>query len=53
MIKKPGFLHVDTDSLKPKVDWKMLGGHGQKMGVATLVSGLQNWLSQEWVNGII
>ena len=35
MLKKPDFLHVDTDSCKIEVDWKMLGYVGSKMGVAT------------------
>ena len=35
MLKKPDFLHVDTDSYKIEVDWKMLGCVGSKMGVAT------------------
>ena len=34
-MKKPGFLHVDTDSWKLEVDWAW-----SKMVVATLLSGL-------------
>ena len=40
MMKKPDFLHVDTDSWKLKVDQKILGWVWSKMAVATLVSGL-------------
>ena len=40
MMKKPDFLHVDTDSWKLKVNQKILGWAWSKMGVATLVSGL-------------
>ena len=29
-MKWPDFLHVNTNSLKLKVDQKILGGHGQK-----------------------
>ena len=28
-MKKPDFLHVDTDYWKLKVGWKILGGHDQ------------------------
>ena len=30
MMKKPDFLHANTNSSKVKVDWKMLGGYGHK-----------------------
>ena len=30
IMKKPDFLHVDTDSQKLKIDQKILAGHGQK-----------------------
>ena len=39
-LKKPDFLHVDTDSWKLKIIWKILWWAWSKMGVATLVSGL-------------
>ena len=39
-MKKPDFLHVDTDSWKLKVDQKILGWGWSKMGGATLVLGL-------------
>ena len=39
-MKKPDFLHVDTDSWKLKIIWKILWWAWSKMGVATLVSGL-------------
>ena len=39
-MKKPDFLHVDTDSWKLKIIWKILWWVWSKMGVATLVSGL-------------
>ena len=38
--KKPHFVHIDTDSWKIEVDWKILGWAWSKMGVATLFSGL-------------
>ena len=41
MLKKPDFLHVDTDSWKLKVDQRILGWAWSKMGVATLISGLK------------
>ena len=40
MMKKPDFMHADTDSWKLKVDWKILGWWWSKMVAATLVSGL-------------
>ena len=40
MMKKPDFLHVDTNSWKIEVDGKILGWGWSKMGVATLLSGL-------------
>ena len=40
MMKKPDFLHNDTDSWKIEILEKYCGGHGQKIGVATLFSGL-------------
>ena len=41
MMKKPAFLHVDTDSWKLEVDWKNIRGRAwSKMGVASLFSGL-------------
>ena len=39
-MKKPDFLHIDTDSWKLKIDQKILGWAWAKMGVATLVSEL-------------
>ena len=39
-MKKPAFLHVDTDSWKLGVDLKILGWAWSKMGVATLFSKL-------------
>ena len=44
MMKKPDFLNVHTDSCKLKIDWKILRLAWSRMGVATLVSGLKNWL---------
>ena len=38
------FLHVDTDSQKLKADQKFIGWAWGKMGVASLVTGLQNLL---------
>ena len=32
MMKKPEFLHVDTDSWKLEVDWKILGWAWSKNG---------------------
>ena len=43
-MKKPVFLHADTDSWKLKVDWKILGWTWSEMGVASLVLGLENLL---------
>ena len=40
MVKKPDFLHVDTDSWKVQVDLKILGWAWSKMGLTTLFSGL-------------
>ena len=40
MMKKPDFLHVDKNSLKFKVDSKILGCAWSKMDVSTLVTGL-------------
>ena len=39
------FLHVDTDSQKLKADQNFFGWAYSKMDVASLVIGLQNWLS--------
>ena len=39
-MKQPDFLHVDTNSQKLKVDWKVFGGAWSKISVANLVSGL-------------
>ena len=39
-----GILHVDTDSQKLKADQKVFGQAWSKMGVASLVTGLLNWL---------
>ena len=39
-MKKPHFLHVDTDSWKLKVNRKILVWVWSKLGSATLVSGL-------------
>ena len=40
MMKKPDFLHVDTDSWKLKVDQKVLWWVWSKMCLTTLVTGL-------------
>ena len=40
MMKKPDFLHVDTDSWKLKVDQKVLWWAWSKMCLTTLVTGL-------------
>ena len=40
MMKKLDFLHVDKNSLKLKVDSKILGCAWSKMDVSTLVTGL-------------
>ena len=51
MMKKPGFLYIDTDSWKLKVDKKILGWAWSKMGVATLVfRTLKLAVSQEGIN---
>ena len=39
-MKQPDFLHVDTNSHKPKVNRKILGRAWSKMGVVSLVLGL-------------
>ena len=39
-MKKPDFLHGDTDSWKLEVDQKILWWAWSKMDVATLFSGL-------------
>ena len=39
-----GFLHVDTHSHKLKIDENNFGWAWSKMGVASLVTGPQNWL---------
>ena len=39
-MKQPGFLHVDTNSHKLKVDQKNLGWAWSEMGVASQVTGL-------------
>ena len=39
-MKQPHFLHVDTNSQKSKVDWKVFGRPWSEMSVANLVSGL-------------
>ena len=46
------FLHAGTNSCKLKDDWKFLGRAWSNLGVASLVRGLQNWLSEEWTDGI-
>ena len=38
------FLHADTDSQKLKADQKFAGLAWSEMGVASLVTGLENWL---------
>ena len=43
-MKKPDFLHVDTHLWKLKIHWKIVGWAYSEMGVATLVSGHENWL---------
>ena len=50
MMKRPHFLHVDTDSWKLEVDWKILGWAWSKMDVGILFSGL--WKCQGEMNGI-
>ena len=37
-MKKPDFLHIDTNSWKLKFDWNILGEGLSKMSVATLGS---------------
>ena len=37
-------MHVNTDLQKLEAGQKILGGHCQKMGVASLVTGIKNWL---------
>ena len=37
-MKQRHFLHVDTNSQKLKVDWKVFGGAWSKTSVANLVS---------------
>ena len=39
-MKQPHFLHVEKNSQKLKVDWKVFGGALPKMSVANLVSKL-------------
>ena len=44
-------MHVDTNSHQLKVDQMFFALAGSKIGVASLVTGLKNWLiSQEWIN---
>ena len=43
-LKKPDFLHVDTNSWKLKVHWKIFRWVWSKVFVAALVSGHWNWL---------
>ena len=49
------FLHADTNSCKLEDDWEFWGWAWPKMGVASLVIGLQNWLylkneQMEWTD---
>ena len=37
-MKQPDFLHVDTNSYKLKIDWKIFGWAWSEMGVASLVT---------------
>ena len=47
------FLHADTNSQKLKADQKFAGLAWSKMGVASLVTGLENWLYlKNWSDGI-
>ena len=43
-MKQPNFLHVHTNSQKLRVDQQFLGWAWSEMGLANLVSKLQNWL---------
>ena len=47
-------MHVDRDSWKLKIDWKIFGCVWSKMGVATLVYGNSNWvyLKKELIFGM-
>ena len=42
LMNEAHFLHVHTNSHKLKVDWKVFDGAWSKMGVASLVMGLEN-----------
>ena len=50
-IKQPHFLHVDIDSQKLNVNRKCFSWAWSKMGVASLVCGLNLNISQEWTDG--
>ena len=53
MMKKPDFLHVDTDSWKLKVDQKILGVGMVRNGCGhSGLRALKLALSQEGINGI-
>ena len=53
-IKKPDFLHVDTNSWKVTVNWEMLRWMQSKMGVyCSDLRTLKLTVSQEPVNGMI
>ena len=43
-MKKPDFLYVDTNSNKLKADQNIFGWPWSEMCVASLVTGLKNWL---------
>ena len=45
-VKQPDFLQVDTHSQNLKVDQKICGWEWSKMGVASLVMGLENCTSR-------
>ena len=49
-MKQPYFLHADTDSQKLKADRNFFGWAWSKMGVANLISELQNY-SMSRMNG--
>ena len=51
-MKKLDFLHAYTNSLKFKVDWKILGGHGHKWLCHSDRKTLKLAVSHEVINGI-
>ena len=52
MMKKPDFLHIDTDLWKLTIEWKIFGWVGSKMGVATDFRTLRLAVSQEGIYGM-